>query len=110
MRSERPAWKQLIGHAPATDERTSLIVRIFSDREEVEMVGHLSGDDAKALIDAVFEVSLPNLTPDRQVDGLDLNLRTFSIRRWIDSHRGSAGGVCTIYTGFAAAKPCFRSH
>ena len=47
----------MISHSLTADERTSLIVKIFSDRDEVEMVEHLSGDDAQAFVDAVSEVS-----------------------------------------------------
>jgi len=54
----------LIGPTVAPDKCTSLIVKIFSDRDEVEMVEQLSGDDAQAFIDAVSEVSLYNLTLD----------------------------------------------
>ena len=39
------------------DERTPLIASIFSNRDEVEVVGHLAGDDAQAFIDVVYEVS-----------------------------------------------------
>jgi len=55
--SEHPLWKELIGHTLATDKRISLITKIFSDHDEVEVVGHLSGDDAQAFVDTVSEVS-----------------------------------------------------
>jgi len=32
-------------------------MKIFSDRNQVEIVGHLSGDDAQKFIDVVDEVS-----------------------------------------------------
>jgi hypothetical protein len=56
-RSDPPAWERLISHTLSTHERISLIVSIFSDRNEIEMVGHLSGDDAQAFIDVIDEVS-----------------------------------------------------
>ncbi|KAF9644747.1 kinase-like protein, partial [Thelephora ganbajun] len=56
-----PAWERLINHTLSTDERISLITSLFSDRDEVEMVGYLSGDDAQAFIDVIDEAldSLP---------------------------------------------------
>ena len=80
MHSERPAWKQLISHTLTTDERTSLIVKIFSDPDEVEMVEHLSGDDAQAFIDAATEVSSCDLALDGWVGDPDANLHILSIR------------------------------
>jgi len=44
------------------DERGSLIARIFSDPDEIEMVVDLSGDDAQAFIDAIAGVSPHNFT------------------------------------------------
>jgi len=46
-------------------ERTSLITRIFSDYDQVKMVGHLSGDDAQTFIDMIDEVSLCALLPPK---------------------------------------------
>jgi len=57
MRSGDPAWKRLIGHTLATHERISLIATIFSDPNQVEMVGQLSGDDAQSFINTIDEVS-----------------------------------------------------
>ncbi|KAF9645422.1 kinase-like protein [Thelephora ganbajun] len=59
--TEPPAWKQLIGHTLPTNEHISLITSIFSNRNEVEVLGNLSGDDAQAFIDVIDEVldSLP---------------------------------------------------
>ena len=54
--SELPAWKQLITRTLTTSERISLITTILLDRDQVEMVGHLSGDDAQTFIDTVYEV------------------------------------------------------
>ena len=57
MYSEDPEWKQLITHPLAAHERRSLVITIFSDRNQIEMVGHLSGDDAQRFVDVVDEVS-----------------------------------------------------
>lgn len=57
MYSEDPVWKQLISNPLATHKRRSLVMKIFSDRNQVEIVGHLSGDDAQKFIDVVDEVS-----------------------------------------------------
>jgi len=54
--SERPTWQRLISRTLTADERTTLIVKIFSDRDEVEMAEHLSGDDAQTFIDVIAEV------------------------------------------------------
>ena len=56
--SEQPSWKQLIDRASTMGERVSLIATIFSDRRQVEMVEHLSGDDAQTFIDRIDEVRL----------------------------------------------------
>ncbi|KAF9645728.1 kinase-like protein [Thelephora ganbajun] len=55
------AWKRLISHTLSTSERISLITSIFSDRDEVEVLRNLSGNDAQALINVMDEVldSLP---------------------------------------------------
>ena len=50
-----PGWKHLILSPLATHERISLITTIFSNRDEVETVRRLSGEDAQAFIDAIYE-------------------------------------------------------
>lgn len=57
--SKHPPWKQLLSHALATNERTSLITKIFSDRGEVGTVMQLSGDDAQGFIVTIAGVSPP---------------------------------------------------
>ena len=52
-----PAWKQLISPTLAIHKRIPLIESIFSDLDEVEVVGHLRGDDAQAFVDVINEVS-----------------------------------------------------
>ena len=63
MYSRPPAWKQLISPTLATHKRIPLIESIFSDHDEVEVVGHLRGDDAQAFVDVVDEVSFHTLSP-----------------------------------------------
>jgi hypothetical protein len=68
--SEDPPWKRLISHTLTTHERISSITIIFSDRNLVEMVGNLIGDDAQTLINMIDEVNACTLSPlgDRSVD------------------------------------------
>ena len=63
MRSGIPTWKWLITHPFLMHERIALITSIFSDRNEVEVVGHLSGDDAQAFVDVIDEASIQMLSP-----------------------------------------------
>ena len=58
-----PAWKQLISPTLATHKRIPLIESIFSDLDEVEVVGHLRGDDAQAFVDVIDEASFHTLSP-----------------------------------------------
>jgi hypothetical protein len=48
----------LIGNTLSTRDRISLITTIFSDHDQVEMVGNLCGDDAQSFIDVIDEVSV----------------------------------------------------
>ena len=105
--SDPPAWQRLISHTISMPERITLITSVFSDRDEIDGAGHLSGDDAQTFIDAVNEVSYPLLfAKNRSVDPYQ-NSRALSVRRWIASHNGSKGSVCDFCPGFAAVKPCF---
>ena len=61
--SSPPAWKQLISPTLAIHKRIPLIESIFSDLDEVEVVGHLRGDDAQAFVDVINEVSFHVLSP-----------------------------------------------
>lgn len=54
--SNPPAWKRLISSALSTNERIDLIVSMFSDRYEVEAFKYLSGNDAQAFVDVIYEV------------------------------------------------------
>jgi len=54
--SNPPAWKRLISDPLSMDEYTVLITSIFSNRDEVEVVGYLSGDDAQTFVNIIDEV------------------------------------------------------
>lgn len=51
-----PAWRRLISRPLPINERISLVMAIFSDRNEVGEVNHLSGNDAQTLVDVIDEV------------------------------------------------------
>lgn len=85
MCSGPPAWKQLIDCPPSVHEHISAINSVFSDCDEVEAVGRLSGDDAQTFIDLAYEVSLRPLSPltpaeimcptDQHIDSLAPQIR-----------------------------------
>ena len=56
MRSGIPAWKRLTDRPLAADECISLITDLFSDRNEIEVVEGLSGDDAQSFVDVMDKV------------------------------------------------------
>ena len=58
-----PGWKRLINSSLSTHERTSLITAIFSNRDEVETIRHIHGDDTQKFIDMVYEVYFRSLLP-----------------------------------------------
>jgi hypothetical protein len=72
--SDPPAWERLIDRTLSTHERISLIVSIFSDPNEVEVAGHLSGDDAQTFIDVIDEVSPHTPSPPKAIGGPALKL------------------------------------
>ena len=51
-----PVCKRLIRRLLSTDERASLITRIFSDPDEAEAAKRLCGDDAQSFVDVLDEV------------------------------------------------------
>jgi len=51
-----PAWKRLIDRPLARDKRISLIIYLFSDREETEAAKRLRGNDAQSFVDVIDEV------------------------------------------------------
>ena len=65
MCREPPTWGKLIRNDLPTHERVSLITSIFSDRNQVESVGLLSGSDAQAFVDVIDEVNIRTLLPQR---------------------------------------------
>jgi len=73
-RRKQPPWKQLLTHTLTTDERTSLITKIFSDRGEVGVVMKLSGDDSQAFIVTIAGVSPPVSSPKHKSIDFDANL------------------------------------
>ena len=58
-----PGWKRLINNSLAAHERASLITAIFSNRDKLETIRHIDGDDAQAFVDVVYEVSSRSLLP-----------------------------------------------
>ena len=57
----------MISHPLDVNERIPLITTIFSDSNQVEMVEHLSGDDAQNFINIIDEVSPHNFVSKGQV-------------------------------------------
>jgi len=51
--SDSPVWKRLIVCPLTTHERISLITTILSNRDEIEAVDHLYGDDAQFLVGVI---------------------------------------------------------
>lgn len=75
-------WKRLVYTPLATHERISLITEILSNRDEVEMVRRLCGDDAQAFVDVIYEARPQVLpSPKSRVANFDSNFRGLSIRR-----------------------------
>ena len=60
--SEDPTWKKLISYPLSVHERISLLISIFSDHDEVEVVGRLSGEDAQTFVDLIAEVGTSTLS------------------------------------------------
>ena len=70
MYSGPPAWKQLISPTLAAHERIPLIMAIFSDCDEVDIVSHLCGEDVQTFVDVIDEVSLQILPPRKNGSAL----------------------------------------
>ena len=51
-----PGWKHLISGPLAKHERASMIATIFSNRDEIDTIRNLSGDDAQTLVNVIYEV------------------------------------------------------
>jgi len=76
---DSPGWKRLINSPLTAHERTSLITAIFSNRDEIEMIGQLCRTDAQRFIDIVYEVrSHPLLLPTSDPTGFDSNFYILS--------------------------------
>ena len=72
----------MVSYPSSTEERTALIASIFSDSDEVEMVGHLSGGDAQTFIDAVDEVSSHTISFPKTKD---IDLESFAFCQTLDN-------------------------
>jgi len=106
-----PAWKQLITHTLTTDGRISLITEVFSDTNQVGVVGRLVGDDAQAFVDIVDKVRLPVLPlPKNGWVYSCPNLYALPVRCWIGSKNRSVRNVRARYIRSVATKPYFRGH
>ena len=110
-RSNSPAWRQLITNTLTMDERVPLVTTILSDRDQVETVRGLSGDDAQKFIDIADKVHLRVLSPQKEgwVDSC-LPFHVLSVRCWIVSRQRPARAVYVLYIGFVATRPFFHEH
>ena len=80
MCSNLPAWKRLTSYPLSVEAPIRLITSIFSNREDVEVVGRLSGDDAQTFIDAIDKVNfytIPHLQAENKLVDPDQNIQTF---------------------------------
>jgi hypothetical protein len=76
-----PVWKRLISGSLSTHERVSLITSIFSDDDEVEAIGQVSGEGAQNFVDVVYEASLlVRLSPKGGSVTSHQNFRALSVR------------------------------
>lgn len=77
-------WNRLIYGPTAPHERISLITDILSDRNEVETVRSLCGDDAHTFVDMIYEAgSQVLLSPNSRLADFDSNICALSIRPWM---------------------------
>lgn len=53
----------MIGPALSMNERIPLITSIFADRDEMEVLESLSGNDAQAFVDVLDEASIHIILP-----------------------------------------------
>ena len=61
-----PAWKRAVELPLASDEQISLITDIFSDRDEIEVVKRLYGDDAQTFVDVIDKVPPHSLVSEER--------------------------------------------
>ena len=62
------------------NEHADLVTRIFSDRDEIEVVQRLSGGDAQAFVDGVDQVN-PHTISSLKVWGLLISTKSFTLCR-----------------------------
>ena len=84
MYSGPPAWKQLISPTLAAHERIPLIMTIFSDCDEVDIVGHLCGEDFQTFVDVIDEASLQILPPRKNGSACTLPKLLYSVDQTLD--------------------------
>lgn len=94
----------------STDQRTSLIAAIFSDRSEVEKIRRLCKNDAQILVDIIYEVRRTLYRPGAGFADSRSGFCSLSIRRWGTSITRYEQGVCAFCARFVAAKPFSRDH
>ena len=95
---DSPGWKRLISTSLAAHERTAMIATLFMNRDEVEAMKHIGGDDAQTFVDTIHEVRFHPLIPPKS-DPTD-SVSSLPIRRWI---------VLTTCYGRGACDFCVRS-
>ena len=82
IRSGVPAWRRLIDCPLITNECTSLITVLLSDRDEVEAIKRLSIAEAQSFVDVLDQV-FPSLIPGEYVRRLELRFSITMGRCWI---------------------------
>lgn len=70
-----PCWERLIRNSLTTHERIPLIITVFSNRDEVEAVRCLCGDDARIFIDTIYEARLYISSPKKGFTNFNSNTR-----------------------------------
>jgi len=96
---DAPACKRLTSRAFSPHEVIPLIEAIFTNQNEVKMIGFLRGDEAQTFIDVIHEVRLRHPSfPRRGLISSCLSVPNFHsplIRLWISpiSRHGSGGSV-----------------
>lgn len=103
-------WERLTQSPLAMHERVFLITTIFSNRDGVEVVRHLCGDNAQTFINVVYDASFYILPlPRNRSVNFNSNARVSSIRRWMTSIAHYAGHACAWYARFVAIIPYFQN-
>ena len=76
-----------------TDERVSLITAIFSDRNEIDVVKRLRGDDAQSFVDVMDEVLPLSFISEERAHRAELKLSRPAGRCWIPWRLRSGASV-----------------